>query len=273
MKSNISFPISIEWNITRHCNFTCTFCSISAFPCKANSVDEGILTDKGIGAIVNNIARSGCLYVSLSGGEPLLHPNLFKIIQELRKKDIKVSISTNGSLLSIATLKRLKDLGVTWIQVSLAGATKAVNDKYMGRGAYAKVRHSLKLLEECRGIGVSVSFLQTPENETDVHVIRGMLKGTNIKVNVKKLRRVGRAIALYRANKFNTDDSELQGCPLFLAIMEDGGIKPCSEFPVVTGNALNTEISAVWPEINRLKAGYSKNKICAAEAYWDKRKS
>jgi MoaA/NifB/PqqE/SkfB family radical SAM enzyme len=269
MISEILSPVSIEWNITKQCNLACTFCSACAKYIEQYDVGAGdILADKSITEIADNIARSGALYISLSGGEPLLHPRFFYIISQLKERKLKISISTNGTLIDSEILRRISDLGVSWVQISLAGSTRKENDKYMGRGAFDKVWRTINILSNFHGMGASVSFLQTADNRDDFASLCKQLDGTRLKVNRKKMRKVGRAIDSFKEEQFLIDEGEIQGCPLFLAIMENGDIKPCSEFPSAMGNALNTEISKMWPEINKLKASYSKKNVCAAEVCW-----
>ena len=97
-----------NFHLTNACNYYCTYC-FGKFP------DKEQLTLEQACAVVDNIARyfskNGITdgRINLAGGEPLLYPHLEELIDYINAYDIKVSVITNGSLLTEETIKGWKD--------------------------------------------------------------------------------------------------------------------------------------------------------------------
>jgi radical SAM protein with 4Fe4S-binding SPASM domain len=104
---NISFS-AINWAITQRCNYNCRHCfmaSESGYSHEEFSWEECL-------ALIDEIEACGIWRVSLTGGEPLVHPRFADIVRELSRRDIEIfEIATNGVLLSRETLDLLASLG------------------------------------------------------------------------------------------------------------------------------------------------------------------
>jgi len=98
--------------ITSSCNLNCDFC----FAPKLNTHILKSLVAKYINILKNKSIRK----VTISGGEPLLHPKLFDILELFRKNKINVSLNTNGLLLNKPNIEKLKNL-VSKISLSFDG--------------------------------------------------------------------------------------------------------------------------------------------------------
>jgi len=102
---------SIELAITYVCNFNC-------FGCYAEDLKTAKPTMLTKEQAVGFIKKYKPMHVNLTGGEPLLHPELYEIIKEI-PKSVVVSLVTNGSLLTKEITKKLKQAGLNTIQISL----------------------------------------------------------------------------------------------------------------------------------------------------------
>ena len=95
-------PVVI-WNLIRRCNLACQHCySISAdidFP--------GELTTRQIDATMDDLRAFGVPVLILSGGEPLLHPDIFAISRRAKAMGFYVGLSTNGTLIDAALLPQI----------------------------------------------------------------------------------------------------------------------------------------------------------------------
>jgi radical SAM protein with 4Fe4S-binding SPASM domain len=117
-----NIPLITTMELTHNCNFKCKHCynfdrskfSISPFAEKYLSTDEILRT-------INALSAEGMLYLNLSGGEVLLHPDLEIIIAHARKLFVEVRIKTNASLLTLEKAKRILDAGCYALDVSLYG--------------------------------------------------------------------------------------------------------------------------------------------------------
>lgn len=101
-------------------------------------------------AIVNQMLNAGIRHITLSGGEPLLHPNIDKILSFLNdNKEIEtVRIVTNGTLLVEKLSEYISSMPKLLIQISLDGGTYSINDKIRGVGTYNKVEEALIYLSQ-----------------------------------------------------------------------------------------------------------------------------
>ncbi len=148
----------VAWNITKRCNFKCRHCyseSTEATDMHELSLDE-------IKVAVDQMRDIKVPVILLSGGEPLMHDHIFEIIEYIRNAGIRVSLSTNGSLITKACAEKLKDLGVSYVGISLDGIG-TVNDAFRGvKGAFdAAVRG----IRNCTEAGQKVGLRMTVHGE------------------------------------------------------------------------------------------------------------
>lgn len=140
---NLKSPISVVWEITNNCNFRCPHCRAY----EKITIDDENIENK----IIDEIIKNEILTVNISGGEPLLNPRIFKIIEKLNNANIYVGISTNGWLYKEKREKLLK-AGLKFIQVSLDGEEE-LHEKFRGvKGSFNKAIETLKLAKEDRFI-------------------------------------------------------------------------------------------------------------------------
>ena len=119
--------------------------------CYADSHAEryaGELTWEQCCAVIDDLAEYKVNALLLSGGEPLLHPQLPQILQRATDKGLKVTISTNGTRITPEYARMFKDLGVAYVGISLDGIG-AVHDQFRGvKGAFDGAIRGFKLCEE-----------------------------------------------------------------------------------------------------------------------------
>ncbi|MDH5448009.1 MAG: radical SAM protein [Candidatus Bathyarchaeota archaeon] len=119
-------PFEVVWNFTHVCNLKCKHCYEDAGEYKPElSTEEAFLAiDK-----LSKIASTGLPALSFSGGEPLMRKDFFEVAAYAHKKISYLSVATNGTLLTKDNAKRLKDLGIEYVEISLDGATKEVHEE------------------------------------------------------------------------------------------------------------------------------------------------
>ena len=122
----------VAWNINSQCNLNCKHCYSNSTAIKKDST----LNTKEAFNLIDQLADFKVPVLLLSGGEPLLRPDLFKLIKKAKSRNLRVVISTNGTMLTEKMVKKLKSLGVSYIGISLDGLEK-VNDEFRGKkGAF-----------------------------------------------------------------------------------------------------------------------------------------
>jgi MoaA/NifB/PqqE/SkfB family radical SAM enzyme len=126
-------PLVASIELTRRCNLRCTYCG-------AGEAEESELDAADWARIIDDLAASGTLRVSFSGGEPLLHPALPELVELCARLGMGVQVNTNGTLPESLEplLPRLSS-----VVVSLDG-TEAVNDAVRGKGVFGRAGESLE---------------------------------------------------------------------------------------------------------------------------------
>lgn len=107
-------PVEIDLMLTRRCNFACRYCVHGT----GHQPDEYLNTDAAL-RVIEEAADLGVVTVTLSGGEPTLHPALPEIISAVIRHKMECFVSTNGSLLDERMSEALAATGMHTIQVSL----------------------------------------------------------------------------------------------------------------------------------------------------------
>ena len=155
-------PVVI-WNLVRRCNLTCKHCySISAdkdFP--------GELTTADVYTVMDDLKRFRVPVLILSGGEPLLRPDIFDIAHRAKEMGFYVGLSSNGTLIDESNIDRIADVGFDYVGVSLDGIQET-HDKFRRmEGAYEASLHGIRLCK-ARGIKVGIRFTLTQDNAHDL---------------------------------------------------------------------------------------------------------
>ena len=151
---NLKSPISVVWEITNNCNFKCPHCRAY----EEFTVDDEQIENK----IIDELIKNDILTVNISGGEPLLNPRIFEIIQRLRNANMYVGISTNGWLYK-EKREKLLEAGLKFIQVSLDG-DKMLHEKFRGvEGSYERAVDTLKQAKK-DGLFTQMNVTITSEN-------------------------------------------------------------------------------------------------------------
>lgn len=258
MKDEI-LPISCEWNITNVCNMHCCFCSMDSC---SYADDFALLSLNKIDTIVETIKKAQCIYVSLSGGEPMLHPLFWDIVKKLRKAQIEVSLTTNGTFLNETSVKRIKLLGVRWVQISLHGHDKTIHDAIMGEGSFDKIKKAITLLRKYH-IGFSIASVELENNKSSIRILEKECDRLGIPFYSRKMLRVGRG-----KNYSLKDDNRgvtVGECKGFFSIQPNGQIQVCGECKKSLGNVFEDEILEVWQKNKKYFLYCSKEKKCLAE--------
>ena len=100
----------------RRCNLACTYCN------EFDDVSKPVPTDEMFRRI-DKLGALGTSVVTISGGEPLLHPELDDIIRRIRANSMIAGLITNGYLLVVERIQRLNHAGLEWLQISIDNVT------------------------------------------------------------------------------------------------------------------------------------------------------
>jgi len=141
----------VVWNITRRCNLKCVHCYAHA---KDKSFKDELTTEQGL-ELIDDLARFGVPVILFSGGEPLVRKDLPELADYAVKKGLRAVISTNGTLIGAKTAHTLKDIGLSYVGISLDGMQE-VNDRFRGvKGAF---NSALEGIKNCQAAGIKVGL-------------------------------------------------------------------------------------------------------------------
>lgn len=165
----------VVWNMGRRCNLKCVHCYAQS---KDIEYKNELTTEQGK-ALIDDLAQFGAPVILFSGGEPLMRPDLPELAMYARSKGMRAVISTNGTLIDRKMAKVLKDIGLSYVGVSLDGI-RETNDKFRGvKGAFDLALQGMRnCLEE--GIKVGLRFTINKKNVKDIPAIFDILEKENI---------------------------------------------------------------------------------------------
>ena len=165
----------VVWNVTRRCNLKCVHCYAHA---KNIAFDNELSTSEGK-ILIDDLAEFGVPVMLFSGGEPLVRKDLPELAAYAVKKGMRAVISTNGTLITPQIAQTLKDIGLSYVGISLDGMEE-INDRFRGvKGAF---RLALKGIENCKkaGIKVGLRFTINKSNAGQIPEIFGLLEEMDI---------------------------------------------------------------------------------------------
>jgi radical SAM protein with 4Fe4S-binding SPASM domain len=155
----------VVWNVTRRCNLHCAHCYAAART--RPSPDE--LESEVAHALIRELGRCRVPALILSGGDPLLRPDLPDLVRAASQQGIHVAVSTNGTLIDAPVARSLRAAGAGYVGVSVDGIG-ALHDRFRGlRGAFER---ALRGLRHCRDAGLAVGLRLTLSRPTLPHLER-----------------------------------------------------------------------------------------------------
>ena len=166
-------PKWLAWEITRRCNFNCVHCrSASELEVAGHpdfSLDEARRLLKDIKTFADPV-------IVLSGGEPLLRPDVFDIAAFGTELGFKMCMATNGSLVTAAVCREMQASGIRMVALSLDGAEPAVHDDFRRQpGAFEGVMRAIALFRE-HGIPFLINSSFTSRNKSEAPRVYELVK-------------------------------------------------------------------------------------------------
>ncbi len=166
-------PKWIAWEITRRCNLKCVHCrSSSGLEAKGHpdfTLDEAR-------RVLDDIASYGRPVVVLSGGEPLLRPDVFEIASHGTGLGLRMCLATNGTLMTQEICDRIKAVGIKMVSLSLDGASAEVHDNFRNQpGAFAGTLNAARLFKE-NDIPFLINSSFTKRNQDEIPKIYQLAK-------------------------------------------------------------------------------------------------
>jgi len=151
-------PVVI-WNLIRRCNLTCKHC----YAISADKDFEGELSTEEVFTTMQNLRDFKVPVLILSGGEPLLRPDIFEVSARAKQLGFYVGLSTNGTLINEDNIDHIADADYNYVGVSIDGL-RDTHDKFRRLdGAFDLSMHGIDLCQQ-RDIRVGLRFTMTSDN-------------------------------------------------------------------------------------------------------------
>jgi MoaA/NifB/PqqE/SkfB family radical SAM enzyme len=139
-------PLMVSIDFTERCNLGCAHCYIN-LPAGDREAQNRELTFAQWARILDEAAEKGCLWLLLTGGEPLLRPDFKDLYRHAKKLGMIVSLFTNGTLISPELADLLGDLTPFSVEITVYGRTRATYEAVTGvPGSYEKCLRGIDLL-------------------------------------------------------------------------------------------------------------------------------
>lgn len=141
----------VVWNSTKTCNLKCMHCYMKS---DARKYQDELSTAEAK-KFIDDLAAFHVPVLLFSGGEPLIRPDFFELAAYAAAAGVRPTLSTNGTLITREVARRIKEIGVGYVGISLDGL-RDVNDTFRGvAGAYEK---AMQGIENCVAVGQRVGL-------------------------------------------------------------------------------------------------------------------
>jgi MoaA/NifB/PqqE/SkfB family radical SAM enzyme len=165
--SDLSAPLYVAWQITNECNLACLHCIEESGPGKAFK-DE--LDREQVFRVIDELLALDVPYLSFSGGEPMRHPMFFEMVERVCSRGAQLKIETNAHFLTPESARRLAELGVKAVQVSLDGASPETFGRMRALGQFDRVIDGVGHLRDA-GVPIEINFSPASFNVHEAEAI------------------------------------------------------------------------------------------------------
>ena len=163
----------VVWNCTPACNLSCSHCYA------AYAGEQKVLSTEQALAVIDDLAAFGAPVLLFSGGEPFARPDIRTLAAYAKEKGLRVTFSTNGTLIDDATADWLRDLGVAYVGISIDG-TEAIHNAFRRRpGAYQLALDAIRRLR-ARGVKVGLRVTMTRDNVRAIPDIFNLMRAERV---------------------------------------------------------------------------------------------
>jgi radical SAM protein with 4Fe4S-binding SPASM domain len=279
----LGIPISVHLDITYRCNERCVHCYL-------DHDDHGEMTTVEIKDILNQLSDAGVFFLTLSGGEVLMRRDFFDIVEHARHLLFNVKVKTNGVMIREPQARRLRELGVEQVQISVYSHQPEIHDaitklpgslkrtvkairflKAQGlKVTIANVLMSANLFDNAGvmalarelGVAYTVDPTITPKMDGDRSILNLRIPGSELRQQVFRNPELVGDVEDFCAPPAvrggELDDEIADGLPCSAGhtacyITPYGDVFPCVQFPLPSGNLRKQKFLDIWHDSPQLK--------------------
>jgi mycofactocin biosynthetic radical S-adenosylmethionine protein MftC len=180
-------PICLTWELTYACNLSCVHCLSSS-----GRRDPRELSTAECKAVIDELERMQVFYVNIGGGEPTVRTDFWELVDYATAHHVGVKFSTNGVKITPEVARRLVASDYVDVQISLDGATAAVNDAVRGPGSYDTALRAMRNLYDAGFRGFKISVVMTRHNVGQLDDFKAIADRYEAQLRITRLRPSGR---------------------------------------------------------------------------------
>ncbi len=164
-------PLNINFELTPFCNFNCVMCYVHLNEDGAKKQGRVLGADEWL-EIARQAKEAGTLEISLTGGEPFVHPEFWKIYSELNKMGFLITVLSNGSLIDESAIEKFRAYGMPYrIKLTVYGASNETYRRTCGSAdGFTRVSKAIDLLVK-EGVPLILTSTIVRENADDLQKI------------------------------------------------------------------------------------------------------
>jgi radical SAM protein with 4Fe4S-binding SPASM domain len=283
----LGVPLGVHLDVTYRCNERCVHCYL-------DHDDKGEMTTAEIKGVLNQLADAGTFFLTLSGGEVLMRRDFFEILEHARRLLFNVRIKTNAVMIREKEARRLRDLAVEQIQVSIYSHRPEIHDgitKLPG-----SLKRSIQAIRFLKSQGLKVAIANvlmtanmgdhagvqtlareldvvytldptiTPKIDGDTAILRLRIPGSELNAVFHNKDLVGN-VEEFCAPPPPPGDDIMEGYPCSAGhtaayITPYGDVFPCVQFPLPSGNLRRQRFIDIWqnsPQLNEVRSIRAKD--------------
>ncbi|MEZ5077600.1 MAG: mycofactocin radical SAM maturase [Solirubrobacterales bacterium] len=187
LERGLEAPICLTWELTYACNLACVHCLSSS-----GRRDPRELTTAECKAVIDELQRMQVFYVNVGGGEPTVRRDFWELLDYATAHQVGVKFSTNGSRIDRERAARLAASDYVDVQVSIDGASAAVNDAVRGPGSFDTALRALENLAAAGFERPKVSVVVTRQNAGQLDEFKALADRYGAQLRITRLRPSGR---------------------------------------------------------------------------------
>jgi radical SAM protein with 4Fe4S-binding SPASM domain len=278
----LGIPISVHLDITYRCNERCVHCYL-------DHDDHGEMTTAEIEDVLNQLSDSGVFFLTLSGGEVLMRGDFFEIVEYARRLLFNVKVKTNGVMIREPEARRIRELGVEQVQISVYSHRPEIHDAITKLpGSLKRTIDAIRFLKSqglkvvianvlmagnlfdntgvmalAKQLGVSYTLdpTITPKMDGDTSVLALRIPGSELKQVFRSQELVGN-VEEFCAPPPPPGEDIMDGFPCSAGhtacyITPYGDVFPCVQFPLPSGNLRTQKFAEIWqnsPQLNEVRS-------------------
>ena len=185
-RAGLRAPVNLTWEITLQCNLRCVHCLSDS----GNTTADELSAQECL-QLVDELAALKVFQVNIGGGEPFIRSDFLDLLNYAHGRGLVTCVSTNGTVIDNDLARRLAKLKMLYLQVSLDGATAAVNDRIRGQGTYRKILDAIDCLAR-NDVAFSINAVLTKLNYPQLDTLRALAGQYGAELRVSRFRPSGR---------------------------------------------------------------------------------